>query len=148
MRQFDIGHDADADHGEVGGEGRIIALHRRDAAIAAEAGHQRIRMNPHAAPFMQAMVEVGHGRGGHPRQDALLHFQHIDLKARLDAHRRHFEADVAAADYHHPLARGHVSLDDVHVGNCAQVVDPFELAAGQLELPRTAARGKQQLIVG
>ena len=148
LRQFDVGHDADAHHGEVGGEGLITALHRRDAAIATEAGYPRIRVNPRAAPLVQAMIEIGHGRGGHPRQDALLHFQHIDLKARLDAHRGHFEADVAAADHHHPLAGRHVGLYGVHIGDGAQVVDAFELAARQLEPPRAAARGEQQLFVG
>ena len=65
-RQFHVGDDADADDHQVGIECRLAAKYLVDRAVAGKARHRRTGVKGHAATAVQPVVELGHGRRGHP----------------------------------------------------------------------------------
>jgi hypothetical protein len=104
-------------------------------------------VNVHAAGLVQLVVVGGHALRGDALQNALLHLEDVHLEAGFHRHRCHLEADVAAADDDHALARRHLGANAVHVVDAAQVVNARQVAAGYGQAPRPAAGGDQQLFV-
>ena len=93
------------------------------------------------------LVESGHLGTRYAAHHPGGHFEHGHLHAALASRRRHFEADVAAADDHEPPLGGTFGADAVGVGDGAQIVHTGELAPGDEQATRTAAGGEQQRVV-
>ena len=78
------------------------------------------------------------------KHDRLDH-HHRARRAELGERRRELAGDIRPADQDDALAGG-VGADRVAVRQRAQVVDPVELAAGDVQPPDVRARGHKRLV--
>ena len=74
-----------------------------------------------------------------------LHHHHRAGAAQLGERRRDLAGDVGAADHDDPLA-GRVLADRVAVAERPQVVDPLQLAPGDVQPAHVGAGGEQRLV--
>ncbi len=147
--ELPIGHDADADEDEVGGQPRAIdQLDVLDPAITA--GDPR-DLRAKAELDALAAVRFGKKTRGVDRQDPahrpVGQFDDVHLSAVAARDRGEFKADEPGADHHDVVRRGEPVAQQVGLGEGAQITDAVELDPGQRRHPVARAGGEHEMAV-
>src|SRR5579862_580055 len=142
---------ADTDDNEVSrmlGPGfRQHRAHATRAGIAGERAYLLVAENAYTVARVLGLIKGGQQAAGHAVHDAVGHLEHDHLEPELARARSDLEADVAAADDHQSPTGRTMRANAVGIGDRSQVVHAGELAAGNRQGTRPAARREYQCVV-
>ena len=134
LGDFDVGYDADAHDHQVGVNLFVSADHAADLAVALECIGGGVDQDLDASAGMELMVELAHFLGSHPLQNPGLHLEYGYLLAGRAGHGGNFQADIAAPDDADLFSGFHGLANGIHIGNRAQVMDAFQVAARDVRI--------------
>ncbi len=101
----------------------------------------------HAVTRVEVREQSRHLRTEDTQQRQLAHLQHSHVETGAAGGRGGLQADPPRADDRHRRATSERGTKSVAVADSAQVVNPFEVSAGDVEVSRRRAGGEQKFVV-
>src|SRR5688572_10887665 len=141
-----VRRDADTHDHYVRRELLFSAYDTSHPGLAGETGHRDVTVDRHALALVPRAVEFRERRTDHALHRPVRGFEHGDFEPEVAGRGRGLEPDVTRADDHQPACALEARADRIDVGDGPQVVDAWEIRAGNVEPPRAAADAKQQLV--
>ena len=145
LSKLRVGDDADPDHHQIGRDEVGAATNPLDVPAALEGADRGRQPHLDAAGAMGARVVAGHLGRRHPPEEPIRGLDDADLEPHPLRRRGHLQADVPSSHDGQPAARRELRADRLDVFQRPQVEDVPEVRAGDVEPPRAAPGGDDEV---